>query len=89
MGGTKMKKTIMYVCLLVVLMTILMGCGKGQPFDTYQGEECCRDHGGGGVCTKVFKVLPNGRYGLEDTGHVTCEGRNADGTNYQCPGECK
>jgi hypothetical protein len=82
-------KGIMLVCLLLAVM----GCGKGQPWDTYRGEECCRDHGGGGVCMKSITILPSGKWGYEDHGHMTCEGRYkaADGNmyNYQCPGECK
>jgi hypothetical protein len=74
--------------LAVLLVLAVLGCGKGSPFDTYQGEECCRDHGGGGICMKSL-IMVGGKIQWSEKGRMTCEGRNADGTNYQCPGECK
>jgi hypothetical protein len=78
--------------MVILLATILLGCGKGQPWDTYRGEECCRDHGGGGICMQSLVVI-GGKLQWSEKGRMTCEGRYkaADGNmyNYQCPGECK
>ena len=72
----------------VLLFILLMGCGKGYPWDSYQGEECCRDHGGGGYCFYSYNYT-YGYLKLDDHGHILCNDKDAKGNNYQCPGECK
>ena len=70
--------------LMILILSIIMGCGDGS-----EGEPCCKDHGGGGVCMPQLTTI-HGGIRWANYGHIVCDGKNPDGTNYVCPGvECK